>query len=150
MQDKKFWLIIACAILNTSSVVCKNWQFYCRNFVVDFVSWKNFSELYIQLVGKVTISFSHGFKKRRALSLEERVQVIKSSERGESSRSIAKRLGVGRTQIQNTIRGKLMCCQSLKQKTTQKENVKLHFVQYVGCTYIPLFITIYIHSFYIF
>ena len=40
-----------------------------------------------------------------------------------------------------------MCCQSLRQKTTQKENVKLHFVQYVGCTYIPLFITIEIHYF---
>jgi len=58
-------------------------------------------------------------QKRRALSLEEQVQVIKSSERGESSRSIAERLGVGRT----------------------RTFVKLHFVQYIGCTYIPLFIT---------
>jgi len=40
------------------------------------------------------------------LPLEERVQVIKSSERGESSKSIAERLGVGRTQIQNTIKRK--------------------------------------------
>jgi len=40
------------------------------------------------------------------LSLEERVQVIKSSERGESSRGIAERLGVGQTQIQNTVKRK--------------------------------------------
>ena len=59
------------------------------------------------------------------------MQVIKSSERGESSRSKAERLGGRGTQIQTTIRGKLMCCQSLRQKTTQKENVKLHCVQYV-------------------
>jgi len=45
-------------------------------------------------------------QKRRALSLEERVQVIKSSECGESFRSIAERLDVGRTQIQNTIKRK--------------------------------------------
>jgi len=37
---------------------------------------------------------------RRALSLEERMQMVKSYERGESSRSIAERLGVGQTQIQ--------------------------------------------------
>ena len=43
-------------------------------------------------------------QKRIALSLEERVQVIKSLERGESSRSIAERLGVGRTQIQTKIK----------------------------------------------
>jgi len=43
-------------------------------------------------------------QKWRGLSLEERVQVITSSERG--SRSIAERLGVGRTQIQNTVKRK--------------------------------------------
>ena len=34
------------------------------------------------------------------------MQVIKSSERGESSRGIAERLGVGQTQIQNTVKRK--------------------------------------------
>jgi len=55
-------------------------------------------------------------QKRRALSLEERVQVIKSSERGVSSRSIAERLGVGRTQIQTTIK-------SLRQKTAVQKQI---------------------------
>jgi len=45
-------------------------------------------------------------QKRRALPLEERVQVIKSSERGDSFRSIAERLGVRRTQLQTTIKRK--------------------------------------------
>jgi len=47
MQDTNLWLIIACAILKTSSVVAKNWQLYCRNLVVYFVSLNHFLSSYI-------------------------------------------------------------------------------------------------------
>ena len=45
-------------------------------------------------------------KKRRCLSLSERVDVIRKFEKGESARSIADRIGVGKTQIQSIIKDK--------------------------------------------
>ena len=59
-------------------------------------------------------------QKRRALSLEKQLQVIESSERGESSRSIAERLGFRRTQIQTTIKRK---ADVLSKFETQIENL---------------------------
>lgn len=44
--------------------------------------------------------------KRKFLTLDDRVKVIKLSEAGKSSRSIADEIGVGRTQIQNIVKRK--------------------------------------------
>ena len=43
---------------------------------------------------------------KRALALQERVEVIKLSNAGTSSRTIAEKFGVGKTQILNTIKRK--------------------------------------------
>ena len=45
-------------------------------------------------------------RKRKILALEDRIGVIKSSEKGKSSRKIADRIGVGRTQVQQIIKEK--------------------------------------------
>ena len=45
-------------------------------------------------------------KKRKVLTLDERVKVIKLLESGKSSRILAEHLGVGRTQIQQTLKRK--------------------------------------------
>ena len=44
--------------------------------------------------------------KRKCLTLEERVKVIKLLESGKSSRTVADEVGVGRTQIQNVFKWK--------------------------------------------
>ena len=45
-------------------------------------------------------------KKRKVLTLDERVKVIKQLESGKSSRKVADEFGVGRTQIQETLKRK--------------------------------------------
>jgi IS30 family transposase len=44
--------------------------------------------------------------KRKALTLQERVEVIKMNESGKSARAIAEHFKVGKTQIQSTIKRK--------------------------------------------
>ena len=45
-------------------------------------------------------------KKRKVMTLDERVRVIKLSNQGDSARKIAASLGVGKTQVQTVIRNK--------------------------------------------
>ena len=45
-------------------------------------------------------------KKRKVLTLDERVKAIKLVESGKSSRKVAEDFGVGRTQIQETLKRK--------------------------------------------
>ena len=51
-------------------------------------------------------SFDSNSPKRKCLTLDERVEVVKLLESGQSSRVIAAKLGVGRTQIQNVCKRK--------------------------------------------
>ena len=45
-------------------------------------------------------------RKRNVLTLEERVSVLNKIKKGQSCRSIAEEIGVGKTQIQNIIKDK--------------------------------------------
>ena len=45
-------------------------------------------------------------KKRKVMTLDERVRVIKLSNQGDSARKIAASLGFGKTQVQTVIRNK--------------------------------------------
>ena len=42
--------------------------------------------------------------KRKVLTLQDRINVIERSDRGESSRAIAEAVGCGRTQVQNILK----------------------------------------------
>ena len=46
------------------------------------------------------------FKRRKKLTLDEKVEVIEAHEGGESARKISKRICCGKTQIQTVIRNK--------------------------------------------
>jgi len=71
-------------------------------------------------VGKRSISFSHGFSKAESVVSRGASAGYKVFDRGESSRSIAERVGVGRTQIQTTIKRK---ADVLSEFETQIENL---------------------------
>ena len=45
-------------------------------------------------------------RKRKVLTLEERVSVLDKIEKGQSCCSVAEELGVGKTQIQNIVKDK--------------------------------------------
>ena len=49
---------------------------------------------------------SMALRKRKILTLEERVSVLSKIEKGQSCRSVAEELGVGKTQIQNIVKDK--------------------------------------------
>ena len=51
--------------------------------------------------------------KRKTLTLEERVRVVKAHEAGESARKISERISCGKTQIQTVIRNKAAIIQRL-------------------------------------
>lgn len=55
---------------------------------------------------KFSLAMVNSNRKRKVLTLEERIRVIKFSNKGESARKIALSIGVGKTQIQSIIREK--------------------------------------------
>lgn len=61
---------------------------------------------------------SSNSRKRKVLSLTERMKVVERSEKGESCLSIAKSLGVGKTQIQTIMADK----DSVKKRWEAGEN----------------------------
>lgn len=73
---------------------------------VDVVGLTSLALVYRGKLVRLKCEMAANCRKRKALTLEERVRVVERSEKGEKAISIAKDLCVGKTQIQNIIRDK--------------------------------------------
>ena len=72
-------------------------------------------------------------RKRKILSLEERIKVIESANKGkETARTLAERLGIGKTQIQSILRDKEKIIQTWKEGLADKDR---KYVKARKCTY---------------
>ena len=94
---------------------------------------------------KLTKNASNSSKKRKILTLEDRMKVVERSERGESARKVAAVMGVGKTQVQSIILNK----ENVRSAWTSGIGVERKYLKARRCLYADINEVLYMHVLFI-